>query len=86
MTRANVMVKNEVGLHARPAVVLIQTAQKFKSDIRFLKNMQSYNGKSMISLLSMGAKKGDMLTVTAEGEDEVEAVNTLKSLIDSFKD
>ncbi len=86
MTRASVVVKNEVGLHARPAVVLIQTAQKFKSEIRFLKNAQSYNGKSMISLLSMGAKKGDLLTVTAEGEDEAEAINTITGLIDSFKD
>lgn len=86
MTRASVMIKNEVGLHARPAVVLIQTAQKFKADIRFLKDSRSYNGKSMLSLLSMAAQKGDMLTVTAEGEDEIEAVDALRRLIDSFAD
>lgn len=81
-----VILGNEVGLHARPAALLIKEASKYKSQINIIKEEKNYNGKSIISILSMAAIKGDELTVLAEGEDEAEAVNSLKEFIANYKD
>ncbi|WP_105614600.1 HPr family phosphocarrier protein [Vallitalea okinawensis] len=76
---------NEEGLHARPANVFTQIAKNFSSDITVLKNSdetKKYNPKSILSIMSMAAMKGDELTIVAEGEDEDQAV---VGLIDCVK-
>ncbi len=75
--------KNETGLHARPASLLVKEALKFESKIKIIKDNQEYNAKSIISVLSMGAGKGAHLTIVSNGRDEVEALAALEKLINS---
>lgn len=81
MYEKKAILKNEVGLHARPASLFIQEACKYVSDIFVTKDDKTYNAKSIMSILSMGAKKGDEILIFANGDDEKEAVENLYKLI-----
>ena len=83
MEKVTVVVTNELGLHARPASVLVKETSKFNSNINIAKGEKSYNAKSIMNILSMAAAKGDSLVITAEGADEKEALATLKALFES---
>jgi len=85
MFRAEVQLINETGLHARPASLFVAAAKKYQSDIAILKDGEEYDAKSILSVLSMGAYKGESLIISAVGTDEKEAVLELKALIvDNF--
>ncbi|OLS02086.1 HPr family phosphocarrier protein [Tissierella creatinophila] len=86
MYREEVVLENKTGLHARPASMFVKEASTYKSDINLIKEDQKYNAKSIMGLLSMGAAKGDVLTIEAEGEDEKEAVNSLIEFIKNLKE
>lgn len=83
MLSKDVVVKNQVGLHARPATFFIQKANNFKSSIWVSKDERKVNAKSLLGVLSLGIIKGTTITIYAEGEDEAEAVDTLVELISS---
>ncbi|MGX7071992.1 HPr family phosphocarrier protein [Helcococcus kunzii] len=83
MYEAKVTIKNEIGLHARPASLFIQEAIKYSSNIAVIKDEKNYNGKSIMSILSMSAGQGQEITIKATGEDEEEAVNGLINLIEN---
>lgn len=83
MVDVEVVLKNEVGLHARPSGMFVKLASKYKSEISLIKNDKKFMGKSMLQILSMGAMKGDEIRIVAEGEDEKEAINSLKELVES---
>lgn len=83
MYSTEVILKNETGLHARPASQFVFTSSKYKSNIVIIKDEKEYNAKSIMGVLSMGAGKGAKLTIKAEGEDEQEAVEALKALVES---
>lgn len=83
MFKGNVVLENKTGLHARPASMLVKEASKYSSQIKLMKDDKEYNAKSIMGILSMGAGKGTKLTIIADGEDEKEAVESLKALIDS---
>jgi phosphocarrier protein len=78
-------VANRTGLHARPASDFIACASKFKSKITIKRvdEDDEANAKSIVMLLSLGLGQGTEVLLTAKGEDEVEAVDTLIELIDS---
>lgn len=78
-----VILKNALGLHARPASLVTKEAIKYESQIKIIKDNNEYNARSMIGILSMGAVSGDRLTIVADGADEIEAVEALKNLVDS---
>jgi phosphocarrier protein HPr len=78
-----VQLKNETGLHARPASVFVKEAMKYKSEIIVAKDDKQYNGKSIMSVLSMGAGQGVKITIITKGEDEKEALESLKEIINS---
>ena len=78
-----VMVQNQVGLHARPATFFIQKANEFKSSIWVEKEERRVNAKSLLGVLSLGIVKGTAITLIADGPDEEEAVNALVELINS---
>lgn len=82
MHKAKVQLKNETGLHARPASMFVKEASKYSSDVMLVKDEKEFNGKSIMGILSMGVQKGDTITIQAQGEDEREAVESLKLLID----
>ncbi|MDN5351797.1 MAG: phosphocarrier protein HPr [Clostridiales bacterium] len=76
-------VTNALGLHARPASLLVKSASKFKSDIQMSLNGKQGSLKSIISVLSFSAKKGDVVEITTTGEDEEEAMKALAALFES---
>ena len=83
MYSETIIVENKTGLHARPAATFVQAAMKFKSNITIQKDAKKANAKSMLALLSIGASMGSAVTITAEGEDEAQAVTALTDLIRS---
>ena len=78
-----VMVKNQVGLHARPATFFIQKANEFKSSIWIEKEERRVNAKSLLGILSLGIVGGTGIKVIADGADEKAAVEALVDLVDS---
>lgn len=78
-----VVVQNQVGLHARPATFFIQKANEYKSSIWIEKDSRRVNAKSLLGVLSLGITKGLTITIVAEGTDEEEAVSDLTELIAS---
>lgn len=78
-----IVVQNQVGLHARPATFFIQKANEYKSSIWVEKDERRVNAKSLLGVLSLGITKGLNITIIAEGPDEEEAVNDLVALVSS---
>jgi len=74
---------NELGLHARPASLFVNTAMKYKSNIHLTCGDKKGEAKSILNVLALSAAKHDFLEITAEGEDEQEAAETLVKLIES---
>lgn len=83
MYSKEVTVKNQVGLHARPATYFIQKANEFKSTIWVEKDERQVSAKSLLGVLSMGIVRGTTVTLKADGTDEETAVNALVELINS---
>ncbi len=82
MVSKSVMVKNIVGLHARPATFFIQKANEFKASIWVDKDNSRVNAKSLLGILSLGITKDTEITIIADGVDEVVAVDSLINLIE----
>lgn len=76
-----VVLELETGLHARPALKLVNTASKFSSEIKLIIDGEEFNAKSIMGLLSIGATKGDVFIIKAEGEDAEDAVEGIKKVI-----
>ena len=76
-----VMVQNQVGLHARPATFFIQKANEFKSSIWVEKEERRVNAKSLLGVLSLGIMGGTRIRIIADGPDEEDAVKGLVALI-----
>jgi len=76
-----VEITNKVGLHIRPASLLVEAAQKFKSKIWIEKDGKKVDGKSVTSLLLISAEKGSKINIKAEGIDAPEAVETLANIV-----
>ncbi len=69
------------GLHARPATILVERARNFVSDIYLVANDEEVDGKSIISILTLGLGQGAKITVRASGDDAEEAVEALAELL-----
>jgi len=83
----DVMVENQVGLHARPATFFIQRANEYKSSIWVEKEERRVNAKSLLGVLSLGIVGGTQIRIIADGSDEQQAVEGLTKLINSgFKE
>ena len=79
----DVVIQNQVGLHARPATFFIQKANEYKSSIWVEKDERKVNAKSLLGVLSLGITKGTSINIIADGSDEEDAVNTLVNLVAS---
>ena len=77
------IVKNGQGLHARPAALFVQIANKFDSRITVRHDEEEVNGKSIMGILMLGAEKGSSIIVEADGADAEEALVELAKLINS---
>ncbi|KXG78573.1 HPr-like protein Crh [Fervidicola ferrireducens] len=83
MYEKTVVVKNKTGLHARPAAMFVQTANKFKSEIFIEKEGKKVNAKSIMGVMSLAVSQGTTITISAQGEDEKDAVEALVELVES---
>src|SRR6056297_3682283 len=78
-----VTVRNPEGLHARPADMLVRTANKFGSTIMIGKDNELVDCKSILSLLTLGATQGTKLTLTADGNDASDALDSIAALFEA---
>jgi phosphotransferase system HPr (HPr) family protein len=85
MPEKTLIIHHEVGLHARPASIFVKTASSFKSKITVTHGERSTNAKSILGVLTLGAHKDAHITISAEGEDAIEALDVLETLVrDNF--
>ena len=75
------LIVNTLGLHARAAAQLVQTANRFQSEVLVERDGQSVNGKSIMGVLTLAAAKGSQILVTCEGEDAPAAMEALSRVI-----
>ena len=73
------VVNDELGIHARPAGLIVKEAKKFKSSIKITKGDRTVLASQLMMIMSLGVKKGEEVSVTIEGEDENEAYTAIES-------
>lgn len=83
MVEKIVTVKNRAGIHARPAAIIAQTANKYACEVMIAKDDIVVNAKSIMGVITMAAGYNTVLTVRTEGSDESEAASAIVSLFDS---
>lgn len=81
--KKKIIVKNKQGLHARPAAVFVQVANKFEARITIRRNDndEEVNGKSIMGILMLGVEKGTPIIIEAEGDDAIRAMEELEKII-----
>ena len=72
------LIQDEMGIHARPAGLLVKTAKQFQSTIMLVRNEESIRLDRLIALMNMAGKQGQKVTITADGVDEDAALDALK--------
>ena len=83
MKKANIVIENETGLHARPATEISKEAMKYKSDIKFVVNGKTLNAKSPLMIMSAGIKYKTELEIICDGENEDKALEEVKSFLEN---
>ncbi len=83
MTEKVIVVKNRAGIHARPAAMIVQTAGQYDSRIYFKKDNEEINAKSIMGVITLGAVYNTEIIISAEGDDENEAVDALARLFEN---
>ncbi len=81
LLRKKVVVKSKQGLHARPAALFVQVANKFESRITVRRDNDEVNGKSIMGILMLGAEQGSFIIIEAEGDDAEAALTELEKII-----
>ena len=81
MTSKTITIQNDEGLHARSATYFIQKANTYQSSLWISVGNKKANGKSLLGVLSLAVSKDDVITITADGADENEALEGLAALI-----
>ena len=76
-----VVIKNKQGLHARPAALFVQIANKFDSDVIVSKGKAKVNGKSIMGIMMLEAGSGSKITIITKGEDAQQAITELENLL-----
>lgn len=77
------VITDELGIHARPARLLIKETEKLESNVMICKGSRQADGKKIFSLMNLAAKKGDMLTIQVEGRNEAADAETVKAFLES---
>jgi phosphocarrier protein HPr len=82
MIEREITIKNRMGLHTRPAALIVKTAARYKSDFYIRKDMFEINGKSIIGVMTLAAEQGSTLNLKFDGPDEAEAAAAIVDLFD----
>jgi phosphocarrier protein HPr len=83
MTSRAVVVSNRLGLHARAAARFVHLATRYASHIRVARDAKVMDGKSIMGILLLAAARGTTITISADGQDEADAVEALARLVES---
>ena len=83
MTSELVTVVNQLGMHARAAAKFVHLATKFQARVRVARDRREMDGKSIMGILLLAAARGSVITISADGSDEGEAVRALVELVQS---
>lgn len=81
MQSETITIVNKLGLHARAAAKLVNTASRFRSEVRLRREEREANAKSIMGVMMLAAAKGTEMLLEVEGPDEVEAFRAMKELI-----
>jgi len=84
MLTVPIKIINKLGLHARASAKLTQVANQFESDIWIEKNGKKVNAKSIMGVMMLAASQGSDVTITTQGSDEKEALNSIVNLINDY--
>lgn len=84
MIEKKITIINKLGLHARAAAKLVNTASAFSSNIQITKNDKSVDAKSIMSVMILAASKGTELSFSCDGNDEQEAMSAIEDLINDY--
>ncbi|MBN8705976.1 MAG: HPr family phosphocarrier protein [Bacteroidetes bacterium] len=83
MIEADVQIKNNAGLHTRPAAAIVKMASRYKSEFYITKDGIEINGKSIIGVMTLAAEKGSWMKLTFDGADEEQAISEMKELFEN---
>ncbi len=81
LVEKKLVIRNKQGLHARPAALFVQVANKYESDVLVKKGRDEVNGKSIMGLMTLAAEKGSMIRIKIDGPDAKEAMQELERII-----
>lgn len=81
MIEKKVIIVNKLGLHARAAAKLVSLASKFSCDVLVAKEARRVNGKSIMGVMMLAASQNSTITLIADGEDEIQAIEELEKLV-----
>ncbi len=80
---ASLEIRNRLGLHARAAVLLVKTAERFDAEISIAKDGQVVNGRSIMGVMMLAAEQGSAIDVTARGPQAAEALQAIRELVEA---
>ncbi|MFH1856231.1 MAG: HPr family phosphocarrier protein [Candidatus Omnitrophota bacterium] len=81
LVEKNIIISNKEGLHARPAALFVQIANKYSSEISITKDDETVNGKSIMGILMLAAGEGSKITIKINGDDAEQAILELEKLL-----
>jgi phosphocarrier protein HPr len=76
------LIRNQLGLHARACALFVKTASRFKSEVMVSRDGLEVNGKSIMGVMMLAAEEGATILVKAQGPDEGDALGALQELVD----
>jgi phosphocarrier protein HPr len=83
VTEAHLVIRNQLGLHARACALFVKTAARYKAEVFVSRDDLEVNGKSIMGVMMLAAEEGSVIKVRADGDDESQVVAALKELVDS---
>ena len=82
MSEIQLLIRNQLGLHARACALFVKAASKYKAEILVARDDLEVNGKSIMGVMMLAAEEGATIVVKASGPDEAEALETIRDLVD----
>ena len=83
MTSQAVTVVNQLGMHARAAAKFVHLATRYQAQVKVARDQREMDGKSIMGILLLAAARGSTITISADGHDELDAVQALVALVES---
>ena len=82
MAEIQLLIRNQLGLHARACALFVKTASKYKSEVLVARDDLEVNGKSIMGVMMLAAEEGATIRVRANGPDETEVIEAIRGLVD----